>query len=663
LAKDVVRGFNRGLVMKFLSSAGLLVALAAASAPAQTPVPSPTPAAPPDVSAIMRESFPTAEEIASATPVVSPPPADSGVTAAAAVEEPAPLAPMPDGLPTPMPSPVASPVDVPAVPGLDTPLEGNIEAGIPDPMQMTFPTQPEIPAPPVPRSPDPVTTIKLPPASSMELRLTPDAQRLQIDDAIRTALTKNPEILAAIQQIRLTTGQMIQVRAALLPTLNASSSYQIQSEDLADPNKSVRGATFGPTPQNEAWNVTIAVNQNIWSGWKNQADFSAARLANDSSFYALRQTIDKVVAETKTLFYDIIFNRALIRVREESVAVLQTQLQDQLSRFEAGTVPRFNVLQAEVALANAIPPVIQARNQLRISQFSLVKQLGLDYPGDPSLVPIDVLGQLDYDPIKINLGESVFAALARNPSLKVQRQNILIDAERLKAAMSGFQPTLNATAGWQAFNIPLASQLDETVNGWFFGVTGSWNLFDGLATVGATKSARATLEQSRINYDNSVRGVELDVQRAVSNLIEAQEVIDSQRASVVQATEALRLSRERLDAGAGTQLDVLNAQVSLLQAQTTELEARYRYITALAEYNRVLSLDTVYADTYDDPMLSANDRRRNDLLNATDNPNPGVLGGTMPKKNETLRGAKPPKEKKARPAPTPANQKQSVKKR
>jgi outer membrane protein TolC len=557
-----------------------------------------------------------------------------------------------------MPSPVvlpAAPVQPSQIPGLDPQLEGQIEAGIPDPMQMTFPTVPTIAEPKPEKGPDPVTTIKLPPASSLELALAPGAQKMNIADAIGTAVSKNPEILTAIQQIRLTKGQLVQVRAALLPQVQAGTTYQIQSEQLANPS---RRAEFGFVNNNEALNVTIQVNQSIWSGWKNQADFSAARLANDSAYYSLRQTIDKVVADTKKLFYDIIFNRALIRVREESVAVLQSQLQDQQSRFEAGTVPRFNVLQAEVALANAIPPVIQARNALRISQFALVKQLGLNYPENPSQVPIDVIGQLDYNPIDINLGSSVFTALARNPSLKVQRQNILIGAEKLKSAMSGFQPTLNATAGWQTFNVPTASTLDDTVNGWFFGVTGSWNIFDGLATVGATQAARASLDQSRINYDNSARGVELDVQRAVSNLIEAQEIIDSQRANVTQATEALRLSRERLDAGAGTQLDVLNAQQSLLEAQTTELEGRYRYITALAEYNRVLSLDTVYADTYDDPMLTARDRKRNDLLNSTDNPNPGVLNGTMPKKNETLRPSK-----KQKPAPAPTDKKATVKNR
>jgi len=593
----------------------------------------------------MKESFPTAEQLAS--PAASP----SGVpAAAAAIEQPAPLAPMPAGMPTPMPSPVAAPVTNLTNPAsLSLGLDGPLEQGIPDPMQMTFPTAPEIPEPPVQSSPDPVTSIKLPPASSLELRLTPDAKRLGIDGAIQTALEKNPEILAAIQQIRLTSGQVVQVRAAMLPTLQANSGYNVQSDTLANP-----GFDFGLVNNNQAWNVNLAINQNIWSGWKNQADFSAAKLSNESAYYSLRQTIDKVVADTKKLFYDVIFNRALIRVREESVAVLQSQLQDQQSRFEAGTVPRFNVLQAEVALANAIPPVIQARNALRISQFALVKQLGLDYPSDPSLIPIDVLGQLDYNPIKIDLVKSVFTALTRNPSLKVQRQNILIGKEQLKSAMSGFQPTLNATAGYQAFNVPTASSLDQAVNGLFFGVTGSWNIFDGLATVGATQAARASLQQSMINYDNGARTVELDVQRAVSNLIEAQEVIDSQRANVVQATEALRLSRERLDAGAGTQLDVLNAQVSLLQAQTTELEGRYRYITALAEYNRVLSLDTVYADTYDDPMLTARERRRNDQLNSTDNPNPGVLNGAMPDKRDTLRA------RKAKPAATPAPGKKTV---
>ena len=70
-------------------------------------------------------------------------------------------------------------------------------------------------------------------------------------------------------------------------------------------------------------------------------------------------------------FYQVLLNRELIHVQEESVKLLQSQLQDQQNRFEAGTVPRFNVLQAQVALSNQYPLLIAAQNNYRISQLQL----------------------------------------------------------------------------------------------------------------------------------------------------------------------------------------------------------------------------------------------------------------------------------------------------
>ncbi len=59
--------------------------------------------------------------------------------------------------------------------------------------------------------------------------------------------------------------------------------------------------------------------------------------------------------------------------------LLESQLKDQQNRFEAGTVPRFNVLQAEVALYNQLPLLITAQNNYRISKITLAKTLGLDF--------------------------------------------------------------------------------------------------------------------------------------------------------------------------------------------------------------------------------------------------------------------------------------------
>ena len=167
----------------------------------------------------------------------------------------------------------------------------------------------------------------------------------------------------------------------------------------------------------------------------------------------------------------------------------------------------------------------------------------------------------------------------------------------------GYKPQLNANGGYEVRNSSFSDRLDDTVEGWFFGITGQWNIFDGLETYGKVKSARANLESAKINYDDSAHQVELEVQQSYANLQTARETIRSQQKTVEQALEAVRLATERLSAGAGTQLDVLNAQVQLTTARSTELQARANYNTALAEFDRVTATDTVYAETFDDPVV------------------------------------------------------------
>ena len=463
----------------------------------------------------------------------------------------------------------------------------------------------------------------------------PKVPDMTLNDAVQIALKQNPDILNAIQQIRLTRGQLIQVAAQAVPQLVINSSYNKQQEDLVT-NGSGRGSTIGfidgsgrsvrsvtiPNPnggrptvislgsseisavQNQTWNIQFQATQLIFDGGATISGIKAGSAAYDSAFFSLRSIIDNIVSQVINQFYQVILNRALIVAQEQNVALLQQQVKDQQNRYEAGTVPRFNVLQAEVALANAMPPLIQAQNAYRISTYQLVRLLGMDYPkGHPSEVPFNVVGTLGYSPRKIDTDDSIRVAIARNPSLKAQRQTILQLAANVNVQIAGWFPSINANAGYEFTNSLASQNLSNTVSGWFFGATGTWNVWDGGATYGRVTQAKAQLMQSKNNYDNGIRQVVLDVQQAISNLQQAQETIDSQTASVVQATEALRLSKERLDAGAGTQLDVLNAQVQLLTAQSNVLQARFDYIAAMSSYELALSLDTQYVETFEDPLV------------------------------------------------------------
>ncbi len=576
-------------------------ALPLATLSAQTPTPTPSPTPLPDASP-------------SPTPVAADP------------LGPIPAEPFPTADATPTPDPEATP-DVASEDELGLPADFGDPGDPPPYVPNIVPNINDV-------APSPEQIRKMNDEAISKINAFAQSQRnpkvpdLTVDEAIQKALKQNPDILNAIQQIRLTRGQVIEIQSAALPQLAVTAAYTQQQRTLVDPKQPDRGGSssapavltlpdgqqatldlgggssnFDIYTNDKAYNIQLQASQLIYNGGGTLAGIRSAKFVEDSAYFSLRQTIDQTISSVKTAFYQVILNRALVVAQQQSVNLLEEQLTDQQNRFEAGTIPRFNVLQAEVALSNAKPPLIQALNNLRIAQYQLVVLIGMDYSTvNPSEVPFNVVGRLPYRPRAINADESIRVAIERSPLLKSQRRNILAQAQNVKVAFSGYLPVLEATGGYIVRNNTAFQSLGEVTKGWTAGIQGSWAIFDGFETAGQTAQAKAALEQAAIAYDNSVRQVILDVQQAISNLQTASETLESQQQNVVQGTEALRLSQERLDAGAGTQLDVLNAQVALLQAQTTVLQARYDYIAAMAQYDLALSLDAQYSEFFDDPL-------------------------------------------------------------
>ena len=451
---------------------------------------------------------------------------------------------------------------------------------------------------------------------------------LTIDEAVQLALKQNPSILEQIQQLKVQKGLVFQAQARLLPQLTAATNYSQQGNELATtaPRSPVdvlavptgqnlfvaptTGANNAiPIPittslmSNQTWQVTLTASQLIWDGGATIASRRAARINEDAAYYTLRDTIDNIVSTVRTQFYQILLDKALVQVQEESVNLLQSQLEDQKSRYEAGTVPQFNVLQAEGQLENQIPQLIAARNNYRISQLTLARTLGI--PADRQYTtdnPLPVEGDLAFNPIEYDLGAALIAARANRPFLKAQRSSILANVENITVQAAGYKPTFTADVGFEQKSDPTTNNLSQTLQGWFLGIQGSWNIFDGLLTYGKVKQARAQLEQSKVTYDDSVRQVELEVATAVSNLRQAAGTVDAAQTGVNVNLEALRLSDERLAAGTGTQLDVLNAQQQLTTARSNLVQAEFSYVSAVASYQLATATETKYNDMFDDPL-------------------------------------------------------------
>src|SRR5438477_5622964 len=435
------------------------------------------------------------------------------------------------------------------------------------------------------------------------------ARRFTLNEAILTALQQNPDVLRARQEIERTKGLFIQLRAAAMPQVLANARFQDLDPHLQHINapSTIGGGQTGGQAVNlvsaeRSYSLEIEANQVIFSGGRVPGQISSASFQRDSSYYGFRNAIDQIIAIVRQQFYLVLLDRALIGVQEESVQLLQSQLQDQTNRFEAGTVPRFNVLQAQVALSNQIPQLITAQNNYRISELQLAKTLGLDFnPRRGDSAPLEAVGELVYIPRVIEITQAIALAKENRPFLKQQKATVLSNNSQVGVARSTYFPQINATAGGELRSSPLTDNIREARSGYIFGATGTWAIWDWGATFGRVKQAKAILEQSKVTLDDDVRQVELEVQQAFANVLQGRELIKATEKSVEQAAEALRLATARLDAGAGTQLEVLDARTQLTTAQSNRLQALYTYNAAVAEFDRATATEIKYSTCLDEP--------------------------------------------------------------
>jgi outer membrane protein TolC len=331
---------------------------------------------------------------------------------------------------------------------------------------------------------------------------TPARRAFTLGSAVSLALKQNPDILKAIHEIERTRGQIIEVRAQALPQLVNTGTYNQQDPRLLEVQGGTLDSTGGGTRfvQDKSWQIAFEVRQLVYSGGQVKAAVKVARLAEDTSYHILRETVNQVIATVRTQFFTVLLNRELITVAEESIQLLSDQLQDQQNRFSAGTVPRFNVLQAEVALANARPDLIRAKNNYLIARLQLARILGLDAKS-----PIDVTGSLQANPRDLSLSSALATARKRRALLKAQDNTVQSEHQNITIAAAGYKPRLSVDAGYELKNSRLSDSLSDEANGWYVGVTGTWNIFDGLATKGRVDQANARLASAKVSYADSVR--------------------------------------------------------------------------------------------------------------------------------------------------------------
>jgi len=411
---------------------------------------------------------------------------------------------------------------------------------------------------------------------------------LSLADALNLAEAQNAAILKAKKDLEAQYGVAVQTRAIVLPKLEMAGNYRrIEEGRIETPNLTNAQDVFPKKP--DSWNIGLQLVQSIYDGGRMRSSVRSARLIKEQAILDYQTVVADALLVVRVAYDDTLLATNEIVVRDASVALLTKQLEDTRRRFEAGVVPQFNVLRAEVELANARPPLIRARNLYRIAKQRLVNEMGINLPKSVMEdVPLQLSGKLEQEPYTVELSNALAQALENRTELGSLRKVEELRREGVKTAKAGYLPSVQVFGGYGVASRQFDPVFDAEVHGWEAGARANWPLFDGLLTQGKVKQAKALQERSLVDLDDATRRIELEVRTAYSTFIEAKEVLESQEKVNEQAVEALRLANSRYEAGTGTQLEVLSAQTALTDARTIYVRALREYSVARSRLERAI---------------------------------------------------------------------------
>ena len=418
--------------------------------------------------------------------------------------------------------------------------------------------------------------------------------KFDLNTALSFALYNNFNIRRAIEQIEEQEGIIVEVKARTRPSLTLNADYQRLDEGLSEV---VDG--FGVASDN-TWGISLNLRQALYQGGGIKAALKAQDLTRQSVRLFLESTIMDAMLEVTTRYYGTLLARDQIEVEEQNIELLEETLEDAQNKLKAGFVSDFEVLRAEVLLANAKPALIRRRSAFRVANDQLRRSIGYgNYRRDSNnleKVP-ELLGELKCELVAYDLANCLDLALSNRSELERLR---LIEEARdagLEIARSDYRPSVDLIGSYGKRKSNFSESFDDGPEGWTVGVVATWDIFDGAARKGRVRQARSQLEQSRIERDSLRLAIEVEVRQAMSEFQEAEELVNAAAKAVEQAEEALRLADSRYDAGAINQLDVFEARYALTESRTNRLEANYRHIVAVANLKRAMGEDKTVLDS------------------------------------------------------------------
>jgi outer membrane protein TolC len=332
-----------------------------------------------------------------------------------------------------------------------------------------------------------------------------------------------------------------------------------------------------------SFNASVGLNYNLYTGGRRPALIQASEEQVRFQQLEVERISEQLRLDVTNAYYNLQQADAQVEINQAAVTDAARSLRDAELLERAGLGTQFDVLQAQVSLANANQELTTTRSQQQTSRRRIVQLLSLGQQVEVSAAdPIVEAGNWD-----LSLEQSIVMALKNRAELEQQLVQRNINNQQRIISLAAQKPQVALSASYNILGI--ADDNFGPSNDFRLGASLRWNFFDAGAAQAQSQQNVTDIAIAENNFASQRNQIRLDVEQAFFDLRANRDNIQRATFALGRAEQSLRLARLRFSAGVGTQADVITQQTELTRARGSRLRAILDYNRALAAMQRAIS--------------------------------------------------------------------------
>lgn len=413
------------------------------------------------------------------------------------------------------------------------------------------------------------------------------AKQWSLRDCIDYALANNIQLQKAKIKEYSALEDVKQSQAALLPSLNLSTSQNVSYTPWPQQGRATVADGYVQSSVDKVYyngSYSLSGNWTVWNGNKNRNNVKLNKVAAEQARLDSATTANNVLEQIAQLYVQILYSNEAIAVTKESLKTSQTNEQRGKTMVEVGKMSKADLAQLTAQRAQDEYAIVEAESNLRNYKRQLKELLQITSDEEFDVAVPSTTDDMALEAVPA-LNDVYAASLEQRPEIKNAKLGIESSDLGIKVAKAGRMPTVSLNAG---VTTSTSSMSDNTwgtqmKNNFSLGggVTVSIPLFDNRQTKTAVNKAKLQKQSYLLDLQDKQTTLYSTIENYWLQAVTNQNKFKAARVSTESALASYELLSEQFKQGLKNTVELMTGKTNLLQAQQNELQSKYLAILNL----------------------------------------------------------------------------------